>query len=98
MLDRKIASTTPAAPATTPPSGTITLEATTPAAVYDCVRTTVDTRILKITETASSSETEEVEFGTLAAGDTVDVYGSEAAVDPACVIADTVQKYVTPAP
>lgn len=97
LIDRRIASTTAADPATTPPSGRITLEATNPVAAYDCVKTTVDTRILRITETATSSETEEVEFGTLSTGDTVDVYGSGDAGEPACVIADTVQKYV-PAP
>jgi hypothetical protein len=97
LIERKIAATTPAAPATTPPSGRIALEATTPAAAYDCVKTTIDTRILRITEAAASSETEQVEFGTLAAGDTVDVYGSQDPDDATCVIADTVQKYV-PAP
>lgn len=95
LVNRKIDATTPADPATTPPSGRIALEATVPAAAYDCVRTTVDTRILKITETATSSETEQVEFGTLAVDDVVDVYGSRDPSDAACVIADTVQKYVT---
>jgi hypothetical protein len=98
LLGRKIDATTPSAPATTPPSGRITLEPAVPAAAYDCVKTTVDTRILKITETAGSSETEEVEFGTLAVDDVIDVYGSEDPSETACVIADTVQKYATPAP
>lgn len=97
LIDRKIDATTPADPATTPPSGRITLEPTDPVAAYDCVKTTVDTRILKITESATSSETEEVEFGTLAVDDVIDVYGSVDPADSTCVIADTVQKYV-PAP
>jgi hypothetical protein len=97
LIERKIDATTPADPATTPPSGRITLEPTDPVAAYDCVKTTIDTRILQITETATSSETEEVEFGTLAVDDVIDVYGSEDPADSTCVIADTVQKYV-PAP
>jgi hypothetical protein len=98
LLNRKIDATTPADPATTPPSGRITLEPTDPVAAYDCVKTTVDTRILKITETANSSETEQVEFGTLAVDDVIDVYGSQDPSDATCVIADTIQKYVAPAP
>ncbi len=95
LVERKIASTSLADPATSPPSGRITLEATTPAAAYDCVKTTTSTRILEITGTPTSSETRQVEFGTLVAGDSVDVYGSKDAGEPACVIADTVQKYVS---
>lgn len=94
LLGRKIDATTPAAPATTPPSGRITLEPKVPAAAYDCVKTTVDTRILKITETATASETEQVEFGTLAVDDVIDVYGRQDPSETACVIADTIQKYV----
>jgi hypothetical protein len=97
LIDRSIASTTAADPATTPPSGTVTLEAVDPPAL-DCVKTTIDTRLLKITETATSSETEEIEFGTLVAGYAVDVYGSIDPADSTCVIADTIQKYVPPGP
>jgi len=97
LIDRSIASTAAADPATTPPSGTITLAAVDPPAL-NCVKTTVDTRILKITQTATSSETEAVGFGTLAAGDAVDVYGRVDPADSTCVIAATVQVYVTPAP
>jgi hypothetical protein len=96
LVDRTIASTTAADPATTPPSGTITLEDTTPAAAFTCVKTSVDTRFLEITETPTSSETSEVDFAALAAGNKVDVYGSDDGAG--CVQADTVQKYVAPAP
>ena len=96
LIDRTIATTAAADPATTPPSGTITLEDTTPAAAFTCVKTSVDTRFLEITETPTSSETSEVDFAALAAGNKVDVYGSDDG--DGCVLADTVQKYVAPAP
>jgi hypothetical protein len=96
LIDRTIASTAAADPATTPPSGTITLEDTTPAAAFTCVKTSVATRFLEITETPTSSETSEVDFAALAAGNKVDVYGSDDGAG--CVLADTVQKYVAPAP
>jgi Domain of unknown function (DUF4382) len=58
-----------------------------------CIKTDAATRYLEITESASSSETEEIAFADLAVGDDVDVYG-ESVDGGACVLADTVQKYV----
>ncbi|MCJ7452153.1 MAG: DUF4382 domain-containing protein [Steroidobacteraceae bacterium] len=60
-----------------------------------CVKVDAGTRYLLITETASTSETTEITFADLAAGDLVDVFGADDAVDSECVLADTVQKYVT---
>jgi len=60
-----------------------------------CVKTDADTRYLLITESASSSETAEIAFADLAVGNDVDVYGSDDTVDTTCVLADTIQKYVT---
>jgi hypothetical protein len=60
-----------------------------------CVRTDADTRYLRITESANASETVEIAFADLAVGDQVDVYGSDDPVDTACVMADTIQKFVT---
>ena len=40
-------------------------------------------------------ETSEIGFGDLHIGDDVDVYGSDDAVESACILADTIQKYVT---
>jgi hypothetical protein len=48
-----------------------------------------------ITETGDTSETAEITFSDLVADDTVDVFGADDAMEPACVLADTVQKYVT---
>jgi hypothetical protein len=92
LLDRTIASKTAATPATVPPSGRIDLTPTDPAADFDCATTTVDTRFLLITEAAGSSETSEIDFDALAAGDAVDVFGSDGG--SGCVLADTIQKYV----
>ena len=58
-----------------------------------CVKTDVGTRYLLITETATSSDTTEITFADLMAGDKVDVYGANDATEPACVLADTIQKY-----
>ena len=60
-----------------------------------CVKTDAGTRYLRITESPSTSETAEIAFADLAAGDTVDVFGSVDTVDDTCVLADTIQKYVT---
>ena len=98
LLDREIESTEEVAPPTDPVTGTITLKALDPPAAFDCVKTTADTRLLRITETATSSETAEIVFGDLEADDKVDVYGSVDPGDAACVIADTVQAYAAPAP
>ncbi len=59
-----------------------------------CVETDAGTRFLEITETANTSETVEITFADLAAGDQVDVFGADDAVDADCVLADTVQKYL----
>jgi hypothetical protein len=60
-----------------------------------CVKTDADTRYLRVTESANASETVEIAFADLAVGDTVDVYGSDDVADIACVLADTIQKFVT---
>lgn len=59
-----------------------------------CVNTDADTRYLRITESADASETAEIGFVDLAVGDVVDIYGASD-TDPACVLADTVQQYLT---
>jgi len=64
-------------------------------ALTKCVKTDGGTRYLEITETADTSETAEITFTDLVAGDAVDVFGVDDATEPACVLADTVQKYVT---
>lgn len=97
LLGREIASLTPADPPTTPATGRVTLAAVAPPAL-DCVRTTADTRLLRILQSPTSSETEEIVFGDLAAGDEVDVYGSVDPADSTCVIADTVQVYANMLP
>ncbi|HET7203729.1 MAG TPA: DUF4382 domain-containing protein [Steroidobacteraceae bacterium] len=58
-----------------------------------CIKTDAATRYLEITESASASETAEIVFADLAVGDDVDVYG-ESIDGGACVLAETVQKYV----
>lgn len=60
-----------------------------------CVTTDAGTRYLLITESSSTSETAEIAFADLAVGNDVDVYGSADAVQSGCVLADTIQKYVT---
>jgi Domain of unknown function (DUF4382) len=59
-----------------------------------CVKVDAGTRYLLITETASTSETTEITFSELAAGDLVDVFGADDASESECVLADTVQKYL----
>lgn len=59
-----------------------------------CVKTDASTRYLRITESASASETAETAFTDLAVGDSVDVFGADDA-EAGCVLADTIQKYVT---
>jgi hypothetical protein len=63
-----------------------------------CVKTDAATRYLLITESATSSETTEIAFTGLAAGNNVDVYGTTDPVELSCVLADTIQKYVPAAP
>jgi len=60
-----------------------------------CVKTDATTRYLRITESNSASETAEITPADLAVGDDVDVYGADDATESACVLADTIQKYVT---
>lgn len=60
-----------------------------------CVKTDAGTRYLRITETATTSETAQIAFADLVVGDKVDVFGSDDTLAPECVLADTVQKYVT---
>lgn len=104
LLDREIDSTTAVDPP--PPTddevdavtGTITLKPAASGAQPNCVKTRESTRLLRITQTPTSSETEEIVFGDLDAGDPVDVYGRADPDDATCVIADTVQVYATPAP
>jgi hypothetical protein len=59
-----------------------------------CVKTDAVTRFLLITESPTTSETTEITFAELAVGNSVDVYGSDDAVNMECILADTVQKYV----
>ena len=63
-----------------------------------CVKVDAATRYLEITETANTSETAEIVFADLEVDDEVDVFGADDTVEPACVLADTVQKYVTTTP
>ena len=60
-----------------------------------CVKTDADTRYLRITESADASETAEIGFVDLAVGDVVDIYGASDVTNPECVLADTVQQYLT---
>lgn len=60
-----------------------------------CVKTDADTRYLLITETATSSTTAASNFAALAVGDDVDVYGTTDADEATCILADTIQEYVT---
>ena len=59
-------------------------------ALTTCVKTKGGTRYLEITETVDTSETAEITFTDLVAGDTVDVFGGDDAMEPACVLADAV--------
>jgi len=88
---------------TTPASGTIDLKAVEPAAPFNCVNTTVDTRFLNITETPTSSDTVDIDFDGLLVPDpadtdppTIDVYGSDDS--SGCVLASVIQQYVQAPP
>jgi hypothetical protein len=69
---------------------------TTATLTNKCVKTDATTRYLLITETPDTSETSQIAFADLAAGNTVDVYGTDDIMETACVVADTIQKYATP--
>ena len=79
--------------ATVPATPKLTIDAT--GVTGQCVTTDAATRFLQITESAGASETAEILPSTLAVGNAVDVYGSDDAVNAGCILADTVQKYVT---
>jgi len=66
-----------------------------PGLTGQCVKTDAITHYLQITESAGGSETTEIGFGDLHIGDDVDAYGGDDAVESACILADTIQKYVT---
>jgi hypothetical protein len=78
---------------TVPTTPKLTIDTT--GATGQCVTTSATTRYLQITESAGASETAEILPSALAIGNTVDVYGSVDPVNAGCVLADTVQKYVT---
>jgi len=79
--------------ATVPATPKLTINAT--GVTGQCVTTDAATRYLQITETGSTSETAEILPSSLVVGNSVDVYGNTDPVDAACVLADTIQKYVT---
>jgi hypothetical protein len=60
--------------------------------INQCVKTDAGTRYLRITETPGASETAVILPTDLAQDDVIDVFGSE---DAGCVLADTIQTYVT---
>jgi hypothetical protein len=92
LLDAVI-KTIPADDDAVPATRRLTVDAT--GLTGKCVKTDVGTRYLEITEKSSSTETAEIAFGDLAVDDKVDVYGSNDTVNTECVLADTIQKYVT---
>ena len=79
--------------ATVPTTPRLTINAT--GVTGQCVTTDATTRYLQITESGSASETAEILPSSLAVGNSVDVYGTTDAVNAGCVLADTIQKYVT---
>jgi hypothetical protein len=79
--------------ATVPATPKLTIN--TPTLTAQCVTTDASTRYLQITESGSASETAEILPSGLAVGNSVDVYGTTDAVNAGCVLADTIQKYVT---
>jgi hypothetical protein len=79
--------------ATVPATPKLTINAT--GVTGQCVTTDATTRYLQITESGSSSVTAEILPSSLAVGNSVDVYGATDAVNAGCVLADTIQKYVT---
>ena len=79
--------------ATVPTTPRLTINAT--GVTGQCVTTDATTRYVQITESGSASETAEILPSGLAVGNSVDVYGTTDAVNAGCVLADTIQKYVT---
>jgi len=79
--------------ATVPATPQLTIN--TPTLTAQCVTTDATTRYLQITESGGASETAEILPSNLAVGNSVDVYGSTDTVNAGCVLADTIQKYVT---
>jgi hypothetical protein len=79
--------------ATAPATPRLTINAT--GVTGQCVTTGATTRYLQITESGSASETAEILPSSLAVGNSVDVYGATDTVNAGCVLADTIQKYVT---
>jgi len=94
LLDAVIQSPIPADDDTVPATRRFTIN--TSSLTNKCVKTDAGTRYLQITETANTSDTTEIAFVDLAAGNTIDVFGTNDPVDTACVLADTIQKYATP--
>ena len=79
--------------ATVPATLKLTINAT--GVTGQCVTTDASTRYLQITESGSASETAVIPASDLAVGNSVDVYGTTDTVNAGCVLADTIQKYVT---
>jgi hypothetical protein len=79
--------------ATVPATPKLTIDAT--GVTGQCVTTDAGTRYLQITESASASETAEILPSALAVANSVDVYGSADTANAGCILADTVQKYVS---
>jgi hypothetical protein len=79
--------------ATVPATPKLTINAT--GVTGQCVTTDASTRYLQITESGSASETAVIPASDLAVGNSVDVYGTTDTVNAGCVLADTIQKYVT---
>ena len=74
-----------------------------PDPVANCVKTVAETRYLQIDSTGGSSVTTEITFDDLAVDDSVDVFGAGEVVPEGeppseCIVADTIQKYLEPAP
>jgi hypothetical protein len=78
---------------TVPATPRLTINAT--GVTGQCVTTDASTRYLQITESGGASETAEILPSNLAVGNSVDVYATTDAVNAGCVLADTIQKYVT---
>jgi len=79
--------------ATVPATPKLTINAT--GVTGQCVTTDASTRYLQITESGSASETAVIPASDLAVSNSVDVYGTTDTVNAGCVLADTIQKYVT---
>ncbi len=93
LLDAVIQSPIPADSDAVPATRRFTVNTAT--LTGKCVKTDAGTRYLFIKETANTSETQEITFADLAAGNTVDVFGTNDVTEAGCVLADTIQKYST---